>query len=74
MHRNHKIQFRPEPEFAETTNKNPAGTGIFYEPQTMSGGGGGKGGEVGGGASEGEVGGQVKGRSYGSARTQFAVV
>jgi len=31
MHRNHKMLFRPEPEFAGTKNKNLAGTGIFLE-------------------------------------------
>jgi len=29
MHRNQKIQFRPEPEFFGTRNKNLAETGIF---------------------------------------------
>jgi len=30
MPRNNNIQFRPEPEFAGTKKKNPAGIGIFW--------------------------------------------
>jgi len=71
MHRNRKKQFRPEPEFAGTRNKNlagiPAGNEIlwklriFYmnhEPWSVAHGGRR----------------QVKEASHGSARTLFAVV